>query len=221
MTVAPPPLRLEAPARVPGKLFEVVKRAADITVSSCLLVLLLPAGLACALLVFLSSPGPVVHASRRLGKDGEPFNLYKFRSMRTGAPDWRNADGSSFTSDQDPRVTRIGRFLRKTSLDELPQLVNVLLGDMSLVGPRPDQADQIQYYSDKDKIKLSVKPGITGLAQVSGRNAIPWEARRALDVEYVRRKSLLLDLKIMFKTVPYVLKREGINMPPANQEEVS
>jgi lipopolysaccharide/colanic/teichoic acid biosynthesis glycosyltransferase len=160
-----------------------------------------------------------VYTSRRLGRNGVSFNLLKFRSMRVGAADWRNADGSSFSSDEDPRVTGVGRFLRKMSLDELPQIINVLKGDMSLVGPRPDQVDQIRYYSDRDREKLAVKPGITGLAQISGRNSIPWDIRRALDIEYVRKRSMFLDLAIMLKTIPYVLKREGINMSSVTRKE--
>ncbi|MFB3778141.1 MAG: sugar transferase [Bryobacteraceae bacterium] len=212
---------VEVPARLEGRarLGELLKRFIDLAGSGMLLVLLLPLFAACYLLVLLSSPGPVIYTSRRLGRYGRPFNLLKFRTMVAGAPDWRNPDGSAYSSDRDPRVTPVGRFLRKTSLDELPQLVNVFLGDMSLVGPRPDQADQIQYYSGEEMEKLRVKPGITGLAQISGRNSIPWETRKALDVEYVRRGSLALDLAILFKTIPYVLKREGINMPAAQRRE--
>jgi lipopolysaccharide/colanic/teichoic acid biosynthesis glycosyltransferase len=161
----------------------------------------------------------VIFRTRRLGRDAIPFNLYKFRSMRVDAPDWRNPDGSTFSSDDDPRVTLVGRFLRKTSLDELPQLINVALGQMSLVGPRPDQVDQLQYYTDKDKQRLLVKPGITGFAQISGRNSIPWESRKALDIEYLRRHSTWLDLAILLKTIPYVLRREGVNSPSTSRQE--
>ena len=127
------------------------------------------------------------------------------------APPLRCSDGSAHTGDDDPRITRIGRFLRKTSLDELPQLWNVLRGEMSIVGPRPDQVDQLQYYTEAEKVKLRVKPGLTGLAQINGRNAIPWQARKALDVDYVHRQSLALDVLILFKTIPYVLFRNGVN----------
>jgi lipopolysaccharide/colanic/teichoic acid biosynthesis glycosyltransferase len=102
----------------------------------------------------------------------------------------------------------------------LPQLWNVLRGDMSLVGPRPDQVDQIRYYTEAEKVKLAVKPGITGLAQISGRNAIAWETRKVLDAEYVKRQSFLLDLVILCKTIPYILKREGVNSPAATSQEV-
>jgi lipopolysaccharide/colanic/teichoic acid biosynthesis glycosyltransferase len=131
--------------------------------------------------------------------------------MIQDAPDLRNADGSAYSADNDPRVTRVGSFLRKTSLDELPQLFNVLHGDMTLVGPRPDQADQIRFYTKTDTRKLSVKPGLTGLAQIGGRNNISWERRKSLDVEYANRKSFWLDLRILAKTIPYVLLRKDTN----------
>jgi len=128
----------------------------------------------------------------------------------TGAPDLRNPDGSAYSADNDPRVTRMGRFLRRTSLDEIPQLFNVVAGEMSLVGPRPDQVDQLRYYNAAERGKLSVKPGITGLAQVSGRNNISWEQRKRFDLEYVAGQSLTLDLRILLRTVPYVLLRKDI-----------
>jgi lipopolysaccharide/colanic/teichoic acid biosynthesis glycosyltransferase len=136
--------------------------------------------------------------------------------MAYNAPDLRNADGSAYTGQEDPRVTRVGRFLRKTSLDELPQLLNVLRGEMSLVGPRPDQVDQLRYYTEEEKRKLLVKPGITGLAQISGRNNISWEHRKALDVEYVERQSFWLDLCILAKTIPYVILGKDINTDAGN-----
>jgi len=196
-----------------------LKRAIDLGVSSVSLVLLFPVGCVCALAVWITSPGPVIFRTLRLGRDARPFSLYKFRSMRVDAPDWRNPDGSTFSSDDDPRVTPVGRFLRKTSLDELPQLINVLLGQMSMVGPRPDLVDQLQYCTEKEKQRFLGKPGITGLAQISGRNAIPWESRKALDLEYLRRQSAWLDLIILLKTIPYVLRREGVNGPSARRQE--
>jgi lipopolysaccharide/colanic/teichoic acid biosynthesis glycosyltransferase len=108
-------------------------------------------------------------------------------------------------------VTPIGKWLRRTSLDELPQLLNVIRGEMSLVGPRPDQVDQIRFYTDVERRKLAVKPGLTGLAQISGRNRISWKARKELDLEYVEKHSLILDIKILFKTVPYVLLNRDIH----------
>lgn len=130
--------------------------------------------------------------------------------MHERAPALYNRDGSAWAGGDDPRVTRVGRFLRKTSLDELPQLWNVLRGEMSLVGPRPDQVDQIQFYAEAEKRKLNVRPGITGLAQISGRNSISWARRKALDVQYVDRKSFWLDAVILAKTLPYVLFRKDV-----------
>ncbi|MCW5978479.1 MAG: sugar transferase [Bryobacteraceae bacterium] len=189
----------------------VAKRILDVLVAAGALCVGLPLLLSCALAVRLSSRGPVFFSQERLGVYGRPFLLYKFRTMYDGAPDIRHPDGSSFSGSDDRRVTQAGRFLRQTSLDEIPQLFNVLRGDMSLVGPRPDQLDQIRFYTEREKRKLLVKPGITGLAQISGRNNITWEQRKGLDVEYVDRQSFWFDLAILAKTIPYVLLRKDIN----------
>jgi len=186
-------------------------RVRDLLIVCVALAVLSPVMFACALAVWWSSPGPVLFRQRRLGLRGQPFYVLKFRSMIHNAPDFRNADGSAYTGQDDPRTTSVGRFLRRTSLDELPQLFNVLYGEMSLVGPRPDQVDQIRFYTETEKRKLLVKPGITGLAQISGRNNIAWERRKALDVEYVDRQSFWLDFSILIRTIPYVLLRKDIN----------
>lgn len=191
-------------------------RVRDLLVASVLLLAFSPVLFLCAVIIRRSSPGPVLFRQLRLGRNGAVFFLLKFRSMYVDAPDVRNVDGSAYSGDDDPRVTRIGRVLRETSLDELPQLLNVLRGEMSLVGPRPDQADQLRYYTEEEKRKLKVKPGITGLAQISGRNEISWERRKALDVEYVMRQSALLDLSILVRTIPYVICRKGINTVAAD-----
>ena len=200
-----------------------VKRVIDFTISFVALVVLSPLLLLIGLTVRFTSPGPVVFRSRRLGKDGVPFTLYKFRSMFVNAPDIRNPDGSTYSTEDDPRVTPLGRFLRRTSLDELPQLINVFTGDMSLVGPRPDLVDQLQYYDTEDRRKLRVKPGITGLAQLSGRNSILWKHRRKIDVQYVEDFSLWQDFQILLRTLPYVLRQEGVfdNSVPAEQSKIA
>lgn len=190
---------------------ETIRRFLDLVIALAVLMLTAPLLLFCSAAVKLSGPGPVFFRQKRLGKDGRPFDILKFRSMLVDSNEIRNADGSTFVSAADPRVTRVGRLLRRTSLDELPQLFNVVRGEMCLVGPRPDQVDQLRYYSETDKRKLKVKPGITGLAQISGRNNIPWERRKRLDVEYVNRQSFWLDLKILTKTIPYVLLRRDVN----------
>jgi undecaprenyl phosphate N,N'-diacetylbacillosamine 1-phosphate transferase len=188
-----------------------MKRTLDLLLTLPALLLLCPVLLACALAVRLSSPGPVFFRQQRLGLHGQLFWLWKFRSMRANAEVLRNPDGSAANPDHDPRITSVGHFLRRSSLDELPQLFNVLTGDMSLVGPRPDLADQIIYYSEFEKQKLLVRPGLTGLAQISGRNSISWEQRKALDVEYVRTRTLWLDIRLLFLTIPYVLLGQGIH----------
>ena len=194
-----------------------MSRVRDLLIALIFLVALSPILLACALAVRRTSPGPILFRQRRLGIQGRPFHVLKFRSMIHNAPDLRNPDGSAYTGSDDPRVTPVGRFLRKTSLDELPQLFNVLRGEMSLVGPRPDQVDQIRFYTETEKRKLLVKPGITGLAQICGRNNITWEERKALDVEYVDRRSFWLDLAILAKTIPYVILRKDINTDGHNK----
>ena len=194
------------------------KRALDLAVSGFFILLMSPVLLILSVIIKLTSPGPVLFRQGRMGRGGKPFGICKFRSMITNAPEMRNPDGSTYTGEDDPRVTPIGRFLRKSSLDEIPQLFNVFKGDMSLVGPRPDLVDQIKYYTQEEKRKLLVKPGITGLAQISGRNSIPWSERKRLDIEYVDRQSFLLDVGILFKTVPYVLLRKDVNTQAAPED---
>lgn len=188
-----------------------MKRALDLCASLVALVVLSPLLCGIAVAVRFSSPGPVLFQARRAGLGGRGFEMLKFRTMFQGSPDIRNPDGSTFNATDDPRVTRIGEWLRRTSLDELPQLWNVIRGDMSLVGPRPDLPDQLVLYSEADVGRLVVRPGITGLAQVSGRNQLTWEQRRALDLEYVSSRSSWLDLCILARTVPGVLLGRGVS----------
>ena len=192
-----------------------VKRILDVGLALVLLVLISPLLVAIALAVRFSSPGPVLFRQARLGLRGRPFEIVKFRTMHVDAADLRNPDGSTFAGAQDPRVTRIGQVLRRTSLDELPQLVNVLLGHMSFVGPRPDLVTHLSQYSALELRKLDMRPGITGLAMVRGRNALSWAGRKALDVEYVNRFSLWLDMDILIRTIPAVLFGTGVLSPDA------
>jgi lipopolysaccharide/colanic/teichoic acid biosynthesis glycosyltransferase len=181
-----------------------IKRAFDVVVSLALLIVLAPLLLATALGVRLSSPGPAIFAQTRAGRGGRPFTLYKFRSMHI-------APATSIeTSRHDPRVFRFGRFIREFHIDELPQLWNVLVGDMSLVGPRPTVPEQVARYTSRERGRLRVRPGLTGLAQVSGNNELPWERRIEVDLEYVRRAGLRTDLAILARTVRTVLRREGV-----------
>ncbi|MEZ4441048.1 MAG: sugar transferase [Polyangiaceae bacterium] len=189
-----------------------LKRFADIALSAPLCLALSPAMGAIALGIKLEDGGPAVFRQERLGLGGRVFTMFKFRTMSVGAERKMelNADGSVKTVADDMRITRVGRFLRKTSLDELPQLLNVLRGDMSVIGPRPDLPLHAEYYNERHRRKLEVRPGITGLAQVSGRNELPWERRLELDVEYVENLSLALDVSIFFRTFTTVLSRRAV-----------
>jgi lipopolysaccharide/colanic/teichoic acid biosynthesis glycosyltransferase len=189
----------------------IFKRSMDVIGSGAALTLFCPLMLFAALLVRLSSPGPILFRRQRLGKDGIPFTIYKFRTMYVNAPDWHNPDGSAFNADDDPRVTPCGRFLRRISLDELPQLFCVLKGEMSLVGPRPDELRALALYSERHRTRLRVKPGITSLAVVNGRNSIPWHERLELDIKYVENYALIQDFGILLRTFKLVLTCQGIN----------
>jgi lipopolysaccharide/colanic/teichoic acid biosynthesis glycosyltransferase len=184
-------------------------------VAGVLLVLLSPLLLVIAMVIRLSSRGPALFAQERAGKDGKPFTLYKFRTMRLDVDPF----GPSPKSGGDPRLIPIGRWLREHSLDELPQVLNILKGDMSLIGPRPLYVAQIAEWNERQKQRLSVRPGLTGLAQVSGRGALTREEKLELDVEYVTRAGLWLDVKILAATAAQVLGRNGIYEKRYSQAE--
>jgi len=200
-----------------------IKRALDVLLASAALLVLSPLLAAIWLAVRLSSPGPGVFSQERLGRGEQPFTMYKFRSMSTGADDAIHreyvsrmltgeggpveATNGIYKLHADPRITPLGASLRKTSLDELPQLVNVVRGDMSLVGPRPVLAWEAKLFSPQAHARFQTRPGLTGLWQVSGRNALTMQQALALDVEYVRRQSLWLDLTILARTLPAQLRR--------------
>lgn len=160
--------------------------------------------------IYLEDKGPVFYNAPRVGKSGRAFKMYKLRSMRVNAPDLVMEDGSTYNGVDDPRMTRIGAFMRKTSLDEVPQFLNVLKGDMSIVGPRPDLQRETELYEGDERLKLLVKPGITGYAAVYGRNSLPWHDRLALDVIYVRHISFVLDAKVFFRTFYVIFKQDGV-----------
>lgn len=193
------------------------KRFLDLLLCCVALPIVLPLFAICAVAVRLSSQGPVLFRQKRIGMNKQPFEMLKFRSMYVNAPDIRNGDGSTFNGAHDPRVTPAGRFLRKTSLDELPQLINVLRGEMSIVGPRPDLPDALRHYRPKDHKRLSVPPGITGLPQVRGRNTLSWEVRREMDVEYAETRSLAMDIRIILMTFPVVLLSRGVYIQKAKE----
>jgi len=190
---------------------KMIKHTLDFLISMFMLIILAPLFILIALFISLEDKGPAFFKQARLGKNGQTFLMYKFRSMKVNAPDLRSEDGGTFNSDDDPRVTKVGSFLRKTSLDELPQIINILKGEMSFIGPRPDLPDQIKLYHEEDKVRLTVRPGITGYAQVVGRNSLGFRERFEYDIEYVNHYSLWFDFKILIQTVMVVLKRDHVN----------
>ncbi len=186
------------------------KRVCDLVVSIVALPFVLIIIAALAPIIHFEDKGPVFYNAPRVGKDGRDFKMYKLRSMRVNAPDLVMEDGSTYNGADDPRMTKIGAFMRRTSLDEIPQFLNVLKGDMSVVGPRPDLRRETELYEGDEGEKLTVKPGITGYAAVYGRNSLPWHDRLALDVYYVRNVTFALDVKVFFRTFATVFKQEGI-----------
>ena len=186
------------------------KRACDLVVGVVALPFVLLAIAILAPLIHFEDKGPVFYNAPRVGLGGRDFTMYKLRSMKVNAPDLVMEDGSTYNGADDPRMTRVGAFMRKTSLDEMPQFLNVLKGDMSVVGPRPDLRRETELYQGDESLKLTVKPGITGYAAVYGRNSLPWHDRLALDVLYVRNVSFALDAKVFFKTFATVFKQEGV-----------
>lgn len=184
-----------------------IKRIIDFLFSLIILLILLPLFLVVAILIKLDSKGPVIFKQSRLGKDGNVFKVWKFRTMIDNAEKM----GTGLTTAQnDPRITRVGKILRKASIDELPQLINVLKGDMSFIGPRPAPVHHLKQYNENERQRLKVLPGITGWAQVNGRNILTWPERIEKDIWYVNNISFLLDLKIAFKTIKVVLLSEGV-----------
>ena len=163
-----------------------------------------------AIAIKLDDGGSVFYMSKRVGKDFKQFGMYKFRSMKENAPDLRNEDGGTYNAADDPRVTRVGRFLRETSLDETPQLLNIIKGDMSIIGPRAGDWESVDTYEEDEKDKTKVLPGLTGYCQAYFRNAASVREKRLKDAWYANNVSLGLDLKIFFKTIMTVLKRENL-----------
>lgn len=186
-----------------------IKRLLDILIGLVGMLIFAISFIFVAPLIYFTDRGPVFYNAQRIGQNGKLFKMYKFRSMYVNAPDIRLADGSTYNGDDDPRVTPIGRFLRKTSIDELPQFLNVLLGDMSLIGPRPDPPDWLDKYPDDIRIFLTVRPGITGYSQAFYRNSVDGDAKMQHDAYYARNCSFSLDVKIFLKTIACVLMREN------------
>ena len=154
--------------------------------------------------------GPVFYKAKRIGRHGKIFNMLKFRSMKVNAPDLRMEDGSTYNASDDPRVTKVGKFLRKTSLDEIPQILNILKGDMTWIGPRPDSAYYLDQYTPEERIILNVRPGITGYNQAINRNSVGTKEKLQNDIYYVKHLSFALDIKIIFWTIKGVLLHKNI-----------
>jgi exopolysaccharide biosynthesis polyprenyl glycosylphosphotransferase len=197
--------------------YEAAKRTMDALLAGLGLLLLLPLLLLTAIVVRIDSPGPALFSQTRVGRDGRPFRCWKFRSMYTDAEARKAslatqnemAGGVLFKIRQDPRITRVGRFIRKASIDELPQLWNVLVGDMSLVGPRPAVPSEVALYTPRQRERLRVKPGITCFWQVSGRSDLDFDEQVRLDIRYADERSLVLDIVLLLKTAPAVLLARG------------
>lgn len=191
--------------------YRITKRVFDVIASLLGLVIISPVFLVLAICIKLDDGGPVFYSQERIGKNGKPFKMYKFRSMRVNADKeleeiarQNEVDGAMFKIKNDPRITRIGKFIRKTSIDEFPQLVNVLLGQMSIVGPRPPLPREVVEYTNYDKQRLYVSPGCTGLWQVTVRNSVGFDEMVNIDLHYIQRRSVFLDLKIIIKTIKVI-----------------
>ena len=201
-------LEIESKSSVEFSLYEVIKRLIDIVCSFLGVLILSPLFVIIAIIIKTTSKGPVFFSQKRVGKDGKEFDMYKFRSMVVNAEELKEKlaaqnemSGPMFKMKDDPRVTKVGKFIRKTSIDELPQLWNVLKGDMSLVGPRPSLPKEVAQFEDWMYKRLEVKPGLTCYWQVSGRNNIDFEDWMKLDCKYVDEKNTWVDIKLIFKTV--------------------
>ena len=190
------------------------KRVVDIIIGLIALPFVLLTIICCAPFIYLCDKGPIFYNAIRAGKDYQSFRMFKLRSMYVNSPDLKNPDGSTFNSDNDPRVTPIGRFMRKTSLDELPQFLNILMGDMSFIGPRPklyNATKNLKSMNDDHRKSYTIKPGITGYAQAYYRNSITQEEKYRWDAYYAEHISFGMDMKIIFQTFYSVIARKNIN----------
>lgn len=195
------------------------KRLIDILLGILGLVFFIPIFIVFAPIIHFTDKGPVFYNAKRIGKNEKLFKMYKFRSMYVNAPDIRLSDGSTYNGEDDSRVTKIGKFLRKTSIDELPQLLNVLNGTMSLIGPRPDPPDWLDKYPEDIKVFLTVRPGITGYSQAYFRNSADGCKKMQNDAFYAQHCTLWMDIKIFFKTIAVVVKHENTYKDTTNEEE--
>ena len=172
-------------------------------------------------MIYFQDKGSIFYNAPRLGKDGKIFKMYKFRPMKMNVPDLRNEDGSTFNAEDDPRLTKIGKFIRKTSIDETPQLINIIKGDMSIIGPRPDLPEHKDLYEGNEGRKLEIRPGVTGYNQAYYRNTVPWEERIKNDIYYIDHLTMWMDIKVFFKTAVSVLKREDVFVVTKSEDKVT
>lgn len=199
-------------------IYRFIKRSFDIVASA---ILLIPIGVVIGIsgiVIKAEDKGPIFYMADRTGRFGKIFKMYKLRSMKVNAPDIRLADGSTYNGEDDPRVTKFGRFARKTSIDELPQVLNILKGDMTFIGPRPDTPMYLDKYTDEERIILTVRPGITGYNQAVNRNSVLTKEKLENDIYYVKHLSLWFDIKIVFMTIATVLLHKNINREDASTE---
>lgn len=187
------------------------KRVLDLVIALVALPFVLMAIIIIGPIILLGDKGSVFYKAKRIAKGGGIFNMYKFRSMKVNAPDIRMENGDTYNSDDDPRVTKVGKFLRKTSLDELPQFLNVLIGNMSFIGPRPDTPDFLDVYKEQYPAILTIKPGITGYNQAYFRNSIDGGEKMKNDDYYAKNLTFIMDVKIVFRTIYTVVFRKNIN----------
>lgn len=187
-----------------------VKRILDLILSIIGIIILFPVWIIVPILIIMDDGAPVFYLSPRIGKDSKKILMYKFRSMKVGNEDIRNADGSTYNSVDDPRVTKVGSVLRKTSIDELPQLFNVIKGEMSIIGPRAGTWDMLDTYKPDEIDKMKVRPGITGYCQAYYRNALPARDKRVMDAWYANHVTLGLDMKILLRTISTVIRKDNL-----------
>ncbi len=197
---------------------KIVKRVLDFIMACVMVIPFVIVYMFVAIAIKIDDRGPVFYNVLRLGKDGKIYKMYKFRSMKVNAEDIRNADGSTYNGEDDPRLTRVGKFIRKTSIDELPQIINVLIGNMSFIGPRPDLPEHMKLYTDSEKRKLEVLPGITGYNQAYYRNSVEWKDRIKNDIYYIDNMSFLLDVKVVLKTISILVRLENVYINETKEE---
>jgi undecaprenyl phosphate N,N'-diacetylbacillosamine 1-phosphate transferase len=197
------------------------KRLIDVLLCAIGFVFFIPLYIVVGLLIKIEDKGPIFYTADRIGKDSKLFKMYKFRSMKINAPDLLNPDGSTYNAKDDPRVTHIGKFIRETSIDETPQILNVLKGEMSIIGPRASLSGALGTYKDDEIDKMKVRPGITGYTQAYYRNGLSNREKRVKDAWYANNVSFWLDIKIFFKTIVTVFKREGLYTNEVNSNNYS